>query len=249
MFALSRKTGRNISVLAEPFDRCSPPVMIKSPEVLCNQASRARSRKHEIAFLIRSDVDTPPRKKTKFQADFDSFTTNSSLVSLKESVPLPILSPLRALPKTSSNKDLLTQQSHISQVRCSECAYTSYKSIDVVAHARLAHPSKPFACNICGRCFTEKGNLNKHHRTVHLRERKHSCKHCSRSFAFLDGLNRHISMVHLDRRPFKCTVCLCPGRHANEEFCPFTCGMRFKQKSHYRRHVRSVHHVELPTSQ
>ncbi len=248
MLALSRKTTNCVSTLGQPFDQFSSPAVIKSSMVLTNQVSGVRSRKHEIGFLILSDAEAPPKKRTRIEMGLDSLSTTAP-ISVKEPVQHPGLPPPRPVLETSSTKQSSTHQSSVSYVRCSVCAFSSSKPAEVVAHAHVAHPSKPFACNICGRCFSEKGNLNKHHRTVHLRERKHSCKHCARSFAFLDGLNRHISMVHLDKRPFKCTVCLCPRQHSRAGFCPFTCGMRFKQKSHYSRHVRSVHHVKFPVPQ
>lgn len=130
-------------------------------------------------------------------------------------------------------------------VSCSECGFAG-SAAAVMAHARAHHAGKPYACFVCGRCFGEKGNMNKHYRTVHLKQRRHGCQQCGRQFAFLDGLNRHISMVHLDRRPFECTHCQCPGGpHGQSVPCTHICGMRFKQKSHRRRHVRSVHQAHL----
>lgn len=104
--------------------------------------------------------------------------------------------------------------------------------------------SKPFACKLCDKTFAERGNANKHYRVSHLKQRNHRCTTCDRSFAFRDGLNRHISMVHLNERPFVCTECMCPGGpHPSSIPCTLMCGMRFKQKSHRRRHVHSVHHA------
>jgi len=153
------------------------------------------------------------------------------------------------LSNTSSTQvvpDAVAGELHKVEKRCSECSYASADGEEMIAHAKAAHPNKPYACKVCARCFGEKGNMNKHYRTVHLKQRKHGCGKCGRFFAFADGLNRHISMVHLDRRPFDCDHCLCPTRpHDPNIACTHICGMRFKQKSHRRRHVRSVHQAHF----
>ncbi len=42
------------------------------------------------------------------------------------------------------------------------------------------------------------GNLKKHTRSVHLKERPFHCRQCSSTFAFKDGLLRHVQV----RLPF-----------------------------------------------
>lgn len=127
---------------------------------------------------------------------------------------------------------------------CRQCAFMASSIADLDRHVRITHRVKPFACRVCHKRFAERGNANKHYRVAHLKQRNHKCGTCGRCFAFRDGLNRHISMVHLNQRPFECTECMCPsGPHDITMSCTHICGMRFKQKSHRRRHILSVHHA------
>lgn len=128
--------------------------------------------------------------------------------------------------------------------QCRECTMTFSSQQQLSNHVRAVHRLKPYACKLCDKTFAERGNANKHYRVAHLKQRNHRCVTCDRTFAFRDGLNRHISMVHLNERPFECTECMCPsGPHSPDIPCSHICGMRFKQKSHRRRHVLSVHHA------
>lgn len=194
---------------------------------------------------------SPPRRARKHSIDFlidpcDSPVPNKRERLLEYSSPVSEVEPMPNNGSSEEHQAALSLASLGTTISCSECSFTSTTDAtienSVVAHARIHHPHKPNACPTCGRCFGERGNMNKHYRTVHLKQRRHICLQCSRQFAFLDGLKRHISMVHLDRRPFECTHCLCEtGPHDTSIACTHVCGMRFKQKSHHRRHVRSVH--------
>ena len=223
------------------------------------KAPKTRARKYEINFLISDEDDDhvlyeQPTKRARIVSDHDQLLcspvtpTYPFSLSTQKRITLPVLPTYQAVFSLASMRSNTPPSSHVELVRCSECNFASPHSTAVVAHARIAHPRKPYACGVCGRCFGEKGNMNKHHRTVHLRQRKHTCTQCGRTFAFLDGLNRHVAMVHLDRRPFECEFCLCPTPHPPHVVCTHKCGMRFKQKSHHRRHLSSVHQIDLPVS-
>lgn len=217
------------------------------PAQPCNDVSpKRRSRKHEIDFLVLEESAEPTRKKIKFEImeRFPILASENMKQHSKSQQVLPIPKPeYRRIDMTHHFSPVSFDS--VTTIQCSECSFSSLHAAEALVHSRFAHPNKPYACGVCGRCFSEKGNMNKHYRTVHLRERKHRCKECGRCFGFLDGLNRHISMVHLDRRPFQCNVCHCPVIHGPSDRCVFACGMKFKQKSHYRRHVRSVHQLEV----
>lgn len=85
-----------------------------------------------------------------------------------------------------------------------------------------------FTCTTCGRMFPVKGNLNKHIRTIHLRQRPFDCQKCGKSFAQKSVLQSHINTVHLKMRPYLC------------EFCGKGCS----DKSNRKRHINAVHRRE-----
>jgi hypothetical protein len=52
----------------------------------------------------------------------------------------------------------------------------------------------PFPCTIadCTKKFVRKTDLQRHHQSVHLKERSHKCDYCSRLFARKDTLRRYV---------------------------------------------------------
>ena len=78
---------------------------------------------------------------------------------------------------------------------------------------------------MCGRAFSQKGDMKKHYETVHLKQPKlKTCEICGKTFSAV-SLPRHIRQVHEGR-----------GDHICE-----TCGKAFFAKSDLRRHIDSVH--------
>lgn len=187
--------------------------------------SPATINKHDIRFLLDSPQE-PPSLQPQLPLNLSPLRRYSppSLVS-----PVYLSSPLSSVAPTTA---------------CKDCSFIATTPEELSSHVRTTHRIKPFACKVCDKTFAERGNANKHYRVAHLKQRNHKCPTCDRCFAFRDGLNRHISMVHLNQRPFECTECMCPnGPHPRAVPCTHICGMRFKQKSHRRRHVLSVHHA------
>lgn len=90
--------------------------------------------------------------------------------------------------------------------------------------------SKMIVCDQCAKTFVERGNLNKHISSVHLKERNKVCPEvgCGKSFSFRDGLVRHIAHVHENQRLHKCRLC----------------DKSFKQGSHLSKHMRSIHKIK-----
>lgn len=116
--------------------------LLAEPHFAMDPSNPSRPRKHEISFLL--DVPTPPAKRERLLVQTSPISTRSDSPLLQ---PLPLTHPVQA-------------------IQCSECNHVSNDPDSATAHARASHPNKPFACRICGRCFGEKGNMNKHIRLV-----------------------------------------------------------------------------------
>ncbi|KAK2163479.1 hypothetical protein LSH36_79g11012 [Paralvinella palmiformis] len=55
--------------------------------------------------------------------------------------------------------------------------------------------SDELVCQICGQCFTQKGNLNRHYKSVHLQIRT-KCDICGGSFSRSDQVKDHMRLKH-----------------------------------------------------
>ena len=93
-------------------------------------------------------------------------------------------------------------------------------------HIKEVHEGlKEHVCEMCGRAFSQKGDMKKHYETVHLKQPKlKTCEICGKTFSAV-SLPRHIRQVHEGR-----------GDHVCE-----TCQKAFFAKSDLRRHIDSVH--------
>ncbi|XP_055941948.1 zinc finger protein 614-like [Argiope bruennichi] len=111
------------------------------------------------------------------------------------------------------------------------------------------HGKTPYACDVCGKEFTQKTGRDRHHRS-HTGERPFVCYVCNKGFAHKGNLITHLKM-HTGEKPFACDVC-------NEAFAqkghlknhvrthtgekPFVCEVSneaFAQKSNFKRHART----------
>lgn len=66
------------------------------------------------------------------------------------------------------------------------CEKEFNRSWNLLDHARKHLKVKPFACRYCSRCFTQKGNMQKHEKTHKIPEitnrKRYKCSHCGRKY-------------------------------------------------------------------
>jgi DNA-directed RNA polymerase subunit RPC12/RpoP len=110
--------------------------------------------------------------------------------------------------------------------------------------ARIAGHS----CRICGRAFSDRGQLNVHYTHTHRDKPQYECEHCQAVFCVKRELSTHLR-IHSGEQPHKCDIC---GKefgtrqllkkhnmwHSGERshVCQ-TCGKAFFQKGHLTQHL------------
>jgi uncharacterized Zn-finger protein len=92
---------------------------------------------------------------------------------------------------------LTTKEEANFQCEVKGCGKLFSRSYNFKAHMET-HDEKrdyPFPCpvNECNKKFVRKTDLQRHHQSVHMKERNHKCDYCSRLFARKDTLRRFVA--------------------------------------------------------
>ncbi|XP_052809031.1 zinc finger protein 37-like [Mya arenaria] len=132
--------------------------------------------------------------------------------------------------------------------KCHVCEDEFYSQAELRRHFVDHHPdSKPYKCEVCGRCLGTKRDLRCHMRT-HTDERPFQCATCGKAFKHGKHLKDH-ELIHTGAKPFKCLVCKRTFRHKHtlkmhsfihtgeRQFMCMVCGQRFKSRGCLKSHA------------
>lgn len=168
---------------------------------------------HEVVAVKQEEVYV---ESFKLETDDDSRKSENSLVDERPFVVITEQKPVDC--KKEKKKKRL-----VSLWECFAC-HKTYKSVKTVRkHSKTCqklqrgqskvankhleqHNGMKFLCNICGKCLSNRNNLTKHHKTVHLKEKNYPCPTCEKRYDSSYRLRIHQNS-HTGIRPYSCTLC------------------------------------------
>lgn len=99
------------------------------------------------------------------------------------------------------------KKSHGKQrYQCDICERWFSKRYYIKAHMAIHAGIKHFECLLCPKRYSNQGNLDRHVRVFHDKQRDYDCDMCGKSFSQSTTLRQHRS-THLEERNFECEVC------------------------------------------
>lgn len=117
----------------------------------------------------------------------------------------------------------LSQLGSDDKIECEEC-HKLLKPSSYRQHVRTHTGVKPFGCDMCDAKFTRKGDVERHVRIVHNKQKPYKCSKCHRCFGDKKNLRWHL-MNHDKRLFYACEVC----------------GFKFGKREYWENHVRIIH--------
>jgi len=134
------------------------------------------------------------------------------------------------------------------EFRCETCGKVFPKRYYLVTHERKHSNERPFACEHCGLCFKQPGQVQRHMLRRHSGgARPHMCETCGRTFTVKSDLKDH-ERIHTGERAHMCDQCgrrfrtrgiLRVHERQHTGVMPFSCafcGRRFAQLSNKLKH-------------
>lgn len=90
--------------------------------------------------------------------------------------------------------------------QCNICEKWFSKRYHMKNHMTIHTMVKSFGCTLCSNTYTNQGNLDRHIRVFHHKEKRHVCPECGKSFSQTTILRQHMS-IHTSERKFTCDIC------------------------------------------
>ena len=146
----------------------------------------------------------------------------------------------------------------LAKFRCEHCGKLFMEMAKYQHHVNSVHNKQyNHKCETCGKAFPSNNLLQIHVKVTH-REKSFRCHLCTSAYGMENLLTRHIKMAHLKQVTYPCSICkerfpTPPQLSAHKKSAHLDqlivhrclyCSSGFQKKSHYRRHLTSVHKVK-----
>lgn len=103
--------------------------------------------------------------------------------------------------KTSASSTRITKESY----KCNKCDYVGKKEKQLQSHMARKH-QRPFKCDVCGKKYGYKTDLDRHKIEVHSKTANYYCNICDKYLKTRAYIEDHMSM-HADNYVYHCKTC------------------------------------------
>ncbi|CAF0752452.1 unnamed protein product [Adineta steineri] len=193
--SLANHSRRSSSPISHPATKFSPSLIFGS-----------HSPKHHRSSLFSSGINGHDLSNLSFGSTYKSLAlsnaSSSSTTAAAAATTPPFLDPttgaLIAIVSNPHHAALLAQQHQQILKSSSSISPSSTHTTDeheIIPVKPNPHPKK-FPCLLCGRDFSNKSNLNRHHSIVHIAMRNFECARCPKKFKLRQGLKTHMQRCH-----------------------------------------------------
>jgi hypothetical protein len=115
------------------------------------------------------------------------------------------------IARTRQPRKLTTKEDANFQCHVKGCGKLFGRSYNFKAHMETHDASReyPFPCPLkdCNKKFVRKTDLQRHHQSVHMKQRNHRCDYCSRYFARKDTLRRYVKTTYFSSPEWLANFC------------------------------------------
>lgn len=151
-----------------------------------------------------------------------------------------------------------TKECDEKKFSCNHCEKKFALERQLKEHLLIVKGDFKYSCSACNKLFTNKAALTVHAR-IHTMTKPYICtfEGCNKTFRTNSHRSSHFD-THSETKNFKCQFCddlfqtrgakrIHEKSHSEENICKL-CDSVFKQRSHYVRHVNSVHKIKCDSS-